>query len=642
MNISDNNHISQKDSNSNINYQKRKNSELFKALEKTETLFLSKTQNYIPIYERFFSLNDSNFNNINLNHKWYLYNIKNSVDTNSETKKIFQCRIKNIENDEIKTKNIFIKLAPLLDPFKYLVGKYNNIIDGKLYNLPNLDVNNNSNCHAKLLDANNSAYVDGLFVYITSLLKNNYNFNHGLDYYGSFLSIKNNYMLNVFDDLDYLNSSDFFNKNKNILFKIDDYEHLIKLEKHKLKTIKIDYTSSAKSNLSFKSINNEIFENLFNDNTDNNNNNSEKSLANDNNVIEYDFNIDDDVDVDEIDVDNKTNTLKSTSSSSCSSRISYTNSETSEKSENISEYTSYKSESDGGDINSECQEYEDEDDNEYEDIDDDEDEVDEEEINVTISKFPVQIICMENCENTLDNLILNDKLTNDEWFSALMQIIMILITYQKVFSFTHNDLHTNNIMYNETSKKFITYYYNKKTYKVPTFGKLFKIIDFGRSIYKFQGKLFCSDSFQNGNDAASQYNTEPYFDEKKPRLEPNFSFDLSRLACSIFDYLVEDLEEAKDLTKIIDPVKKLIVEWCLDDNGVNLLYKNNGDERYPDFKLYKMIARHVHNHNPQIQLERPEFKQFLIENNRSSHNDTYSDKKQNTIKIDIDSIPLLV
>jgi len=671
MNITDNSHISQNDTNSNtnINYQKRKNTELFKALEKPETLFLSKTQNYIPIYDRFFSLNESNYNSINLNHKWYLYNIKNNIDANSETKKIFQCRIKNIENDEIKTKNIFIKLAPLLDPFKYLVGKYSNIIDDKLYNLPNLDATaNNKNCHNKLLDTNNSAYVDGLFVYISSLLKNNYNFNHGLDYYGSFLSIKNNYMLNVFDDLDYLNSSDFFNKNKNILFKIDEYEHLIKSEKHKLKTIKIDYTSSAKSTLSLKSINNELFENLFNDNDNNNDNNCEKSLVNNinNTIIECDFNTDIDIDLNN-DLDNQSNsdisklntTLKSNASSSCSSRLSYTNSETSEKSEmnndefdneceHNSEYTSYKSESDCVDIDTECQEYDDEDgyddtDKDYDtDDEDDEDDVEEEEINVTISKFPVQLICMENCENTLDDLILNDKLTNDEWFSALMQIIMVLITYQKVFSFTHNDLHTNNIMYNETSKKFIIYHYNKKTYKVPTFGKIFKIIDFGRSIYKFQGKLFCSDSFQNGNDAASQYNTEPYFDEKKPRLEPNPSFDLSRLACSIFDYLIEDLEESKDVTKIIDPVKKLIVEWCLDDNGINLLYKNNGDERYPDFKLYKMIARHVHNHTPQVQLERPEFKQFLIENNRSSHNDAYTDKKQNTIKIDIDKIPSLV
>ena len=237
---------------------------------------------------------------------------------------------------------------------------------------------------------------------------------------------------------------------------------------------------------------------------------------------------------------------------------------------------------------------------------------------------------MENCEKTLDELIYKNDLDKDEWLSALMQIIMILITYQKVFSFTHNDLHTNNIMYNETSKKYITYCFNKTVYKIPTFGRIFKIIDFGRSIYKFQGKLFCSDSFQMGNDAASQYNTEPYFDDKKPRLEPNFSFDLSRLACSIFDYLVEDLDEIKDMTKITDPVKKIIVEWCLDDKGINLLYKNNGDERYPDFKLYKMIARHVHNHTPQSQLERPEFSQFIIQNNN-----------ENEIDINIDKIPIL-
>jgi hypothetical protein len=41
-----------------------------------------------------------------------------------------------------------------------------------------------------------------------------------------------------------------------------------------------------------------------------------------------------------------------------------------------------------------------------------------------------------------------------------------------------------------------------------------------------------------------------------------------------------------------------------------MLYKNNGADRYPDFKLYKMIARCVHNHTPQKQLERPEFKAF--------------------------------
>ena len=230
---------------------------------------------------------------------------------------------------------------------------------------------------------------------------------------------------------------------------------------------------------------------------------------------------------------------------------------------------------------------------------------------LTIQKFPVQVICMEHCENTLDDLILNTDLSDDEWMSALMQIIMTLIVYQKLFSFTHNDLHTNNIMYIPTNKKFLFYYYKKKHYKVPTFGKIFKIIDFGRAIYKFDNKLFCSDSFQTGGDAVTQYNTEPFFNDKKPRLEPNLSFDLCRLACSIFDYIIDDMDSIKNINSC-DPIVKLIVEWCTDDNGINVLYKNNGAERYPEFKLYKMIARCVHNHTPNAQLDRPEFSKFVI------------------------------
>ena len=61
----------------NVNYQKRKNLELFKCLEKPEKLFLSNAQNYIPIYNKFFTLNDSNYNSINLNNKWYISNLNN-------------------------------------------------------------------------------------------------------------------------------------------------------------------------------------------------------------------------------------------------------------------------------------------------------------------------------------------------------------------------------------------------------------------------------------------------------------------------------------------------------------------------------------------------------------------------------------
>jgi hypothetical protein len=314
----------------------------------------------------------------------------------------------------------------------------------------------------------------------------------------------------------------------------------------------------------------------------------------------------------------KSETLKS--GSSCSSRTSYT--DENGDSENISESeTNLQNSLNGSESDtktndaSEIEDAGEDDSNELDDEDDDDySDLDEESLWLTLPKFPVQLICMEHCENTFDNLILTTELSNDEWFSALMQIIMILITYQKTFSFTHNDLHTNNVMYNSTNKKFIYYCYKKNYYKVPTFGKIFKIIDFGRAIYKLNGKVFCSDSFQTGGDAATQYNTEPYLNDKKPRLEPNYSFDLCRLACSIFDYIIDDVANIKN-TETLEPIAKLINDWCIDDNGINVLYKNNGSERYPDFKLYKMIARCVHNHCPSAQLDRPEFSKFSISKN---------------------------
>ncbi len=553
-----------------INYVKRKNIDLFKNFENPLLLDLSNPQNYIPIYDKFFSLNETNFNSINLNHKWHISSLQENIDNEN---KFFRVKLKNINTNKTKDKSLFFKIAPLLDPYKYLIGKYD-LNDQHLFNLPSKKAD--SKVNPKIQGENNSAYVDSFFAYLNNHLINNYNFSHGIEFFGSFLGIKNNFNLNVYDDIEYLSNSDFFVKNKNILYKIDDYEHIFDEKKPPIKI-----NNSLKSNFSIESINNCEYGDLFE-------NSPSKEISN----------------LEEIESIHSSNSksisLKSTST--CSSRSSHTS--------NDSELESESEESD----------------EETSSISDESDES-EEEINVSINKFPVQIIALEKCEQTLDDLMLENELSEEEWTSALMQIIMILITYQKAFSFTHNDLHTNNVMYNPTTQKFIYYTFKSKTYKVPTYGRIFKIIDFGRSIFKCKEKLFCSDSFQMGEDAATQYNTEPYFNEKKPRLEPNFSFDLCRLACSLFDFFVEDLDEIKDLEKC-SKITKLIVEWCLDDKGINLLYKTNGVDRYPDFKLYKMIARCVHNHTPQAQLERPLFKQFL------------TNEKTNSEVINIDEIPV--
>ena len=158
----------------NINYQKRKNQELFKSLENPKTVFLSSSQNYIPIYNKFFALNETNYNNVNFNNKWYLTSVKECEDEEDLNRNIFDCNIKNIATNKIKEKEVFFKMAPLLDPFKYLVGKYD-VEDKRNYILPQLN-SSVDNCNSKFIDKNNSAYVDGLFVFLSSNLIYEHNF----------------------------------------------------------------------------------------------------------------------------------------------------------------------------------------------------------------------------------------------------------------------------------------------------------------------------------------------------------------------------------------------------------------------------------------------------------------------------------
>jgi hypothetical protein len=214
------------------------------------------------------------------------------------------------------------------------------------------------------------------------------------------------------------------------------------------------------------------------------------------------------------------------------------------------------------------------------------------------------MICLEKCEDTLDSLLEKKLLTNDSGLSALFQIVMILITLQKTFDFTHNDLHVNNVMYVTTDIEYLYYKYENMYYKVPTYGRIYKIIDFGRAIYRFSNKQFCSDSFARNGDGWTQYNCAPFFDKYKEEIAPNYSFDLTRLACSVVEIIAEDhyLSNSAFITVLND--------WLCDDNGVSVLYREN-KIRYHGFKLYKMIAKTVHKHVPSSQLSRSCFQQYI-------------------------------
>tara|TARA_Y100000389_G_scaffold88173_1_gene84635 strand:- start:2323 stop:4041 length:1719 start_codon:yes stop_codon:yes gene_type:complete len=549
-----------------LNYKKNKNENLFKKMCDPELLDLENIQNYIPLYNVFFDLNESNYNNINLNNKYRLTDVN---EKKSYSK--FNCII-NDNSDNACNKEVFFKYSPLVDPIKYMIGKYE--LSYNIFNLPKL--NKEENTLEKVLDPNNSAYSDGFFYYLSSLLLTNYNFINGINYYGSFISNKNNFIVNIEDDIEYLDDSDFFHKNNNILFKITNNNNNNLFSNTKKNRTKIEL-SNLDEDFDIDIVDS-IIDITYNNSIENNTSKLELTYTN----VEKNNNEDNN---EESKLKNnkkqKTNENNNTKSS-CSSRYSNTESVNSESNNDDESNETSSIESDSSN---------------------------EEDIFMSINKFPVQVICLECCENTLDDYISNNKIKDNEWESIVLQILFTLITYQKVFDFTHNDLHTNNIVYNSSEKKFIYYKFNNKHYKIPTFGKIYKIIDFGRAIYKFKGKQIISDSYSQEGDAATQYNCEPYLNTNKPRLDPNYSFDLCRLGCSLFDYLIDDID---DIKKLKSPIKKIMVYWIFDDKNKNILYKNDGSERYPDFKLYKMIARTVHNHSPQKVLKNELFDKYTI------------------------------
>ena len=76
------------------------------------------------------------------------------------------------------------------------------------------------------------------------------------------------------------------------------------------------------------------------------------------------------------------------------------------------------------------------------------------------------------------------------------------------------------------------------------------------------------------------------------------------------------VQSVNDLTED-DEVIKLIVDWVTDDNNKNILYKSNGETRYPGFKIYKMIARNVHNHIPENEINKPLFNEYILQNKKT-------------------------
>jgi len=219
---------------------------------------------------------------------------------------------------------------------------------------------------------------------------------------------------------------------------------------------------------------------------------------------------------------------------------------------------------------------------------------------IKCESMPVSLSLMEKLDKTLDDLLDEEYNMNEtEWFSVFFQVAFGLAVAQKYFSFVHNDLHSSNVMFKATTMKFLYFNIDTIYYRIPTYGKITKIIDFARGTFKFGDRWVFSDQFKEDNDAFGQYDYPIDGTLKNCEHKPNPSFDLVRLGTTVIQRLDE-----------LPKVREFIEQITLDDNDTSLCYDED------TFQLYIDIAHNCHNAVPLNVMARPEFERFKINKNK--------------------------
>ena len=541
-------------------------------------------QTFFPTLTRLYKLNRHQSEGIWLDSKWRIAGLDISGTSGP-------CRLTLVPNTDISGNSLpsesrehsaYLKVTHLLDPIRWMKG---------LYSLPKQSclpghTKTWTTAWTKLQDSWNQAYIETVAAYAMGRLRDEGVSPHFNEFYGAFCARADIYRYNLSEEFSsYRNERWFWNGQNKGLYKLfvmgkDGPDQEIPadvLEELLREPTEMNSDSDSASD---------------SDSDSDSASDSDSESEDDDDEIEVDTSDEDIIVVDSID------NIETTSlHSDKMSNISFAEESSDESEESDMPDDSYK-------------------------------------IYAELNNFPVMLIAIEKNSGTMDELL--DTMEDVgairgtpewelHWSAWLFQVIAALSVAQTFFGFTHNDLHSNNIVWTPTTEEYM--YYTLRSgaaFKVPTFGKLFRIIDFGRAIFTINNTQFISDDFRPGNDADGQYSFKPLTLKPIIEVSPNPSFDLARLAVSLFEALFPDKpadkeggitlssEEGIIVNETVSPLFNCMWTWMLDDDGCNILIESDGNERFPDFDLYKHIAAKIHNAIPSQQFKQAAFDRFQV------------------------------
>lgn len=508
---------------------------------------------------------------LRFDHTWHLEGFEGDASGVPQRSGRFKGVVRAYKGGEAtgETKAIdgFCKITHLLDAFRMIQGQY------PMAQHPGLPApgRKSAKVFSKLHDAHNQAYVDSVACYMLSKLREADYSPHFSLFYGAYLAIAKEYYFNITEDFPDIRFEKWFWQNaKKGLFRLLGFE-------------------------------------------------GEQPMAADDSLLEAP----EDVDLEGSTDDGGDSDDSGVSVLSDKMSIADAEAESLHSASITTASDSEESEESEGDKD------QDENDGDEEDYDDESELGNEVKLFAAISEFPTMLMFLENNSGTLDSLLEerneDGSLPEEKWAAWIFQVIAALCQIQSLWGMTHNDLHSNNILWTPTDQEYFYYKTNAgKVFRVPMYGKLFRIIDFGRAIYTHNNILCISDDYIADNEAGGQYNFGPFYDPEQSRVYPNPSFDLCRLAVSILEALYPESPVPRDNGVVLsDEVDRRQVEtvsdlfnsmwtWLIDEEGRNVLWDADYSERYPGFELYRVIAHKVKNAVPREQLEKAPFSTFAL------------------------------
>jgi hypothetical protein len=139
--------------------------------------------------------------------------------------------------------------------------------------------------------------------------------------------------------------------------------------------------------------------------------------------------------------------------------------------------------------------------------------------------FPVQVVVMQPLNGRIFDLYeqnyfykkLFDQtiVDTEKVLAVLAQVVFGLDVGQEVFGIVNNDLHTGNLMFQNVSYEYLYYgdIAGERFWRIPTYGKVYKMIDFDRASFRFGDFQFGGREYEKvmkGGVNSNNFNNDLY------------------------------------------------------------------------------------------------------------------------------------